>query len=265
MPWGIQTAVKKLRVMVGAVSDLVFPTTCALCQSTCQPAESVAGVLCGVCQADWQAAERMPGCPRCAGTIAPHELSAGLCAACRRDPPRVFGTVRTGAYHGRLADAVRRYKYDAREDLHPLLSTKLTAAVRDAPWLPRIEVVTFVPTHWRRHLMKPFYTAERLARSLSVDFDLPLAALLRRTRAGPHQIGLSPTARLANVRGAFAPARGVKLQQARLLLVDDVKTTGATMEECAKVLRAAGAAEVYGAVLARVEWTPATEYYLKQV
>jgi len=188
-----------------------------------------------------------------------------MCAACRREPPRLSGTARIGAYQGRLADAVRQYKYDGREDLHPMLAAGLNAAVRAAPWLPRVELVTFVPTHWRRHLMKPFYTAERLAHSLAGALTLPVAPLLRRTRVGLHQIGLSPTARKANVHGAFAMTKGMALHQARLLVVDDVKTTGATLEECAKVLRLAGAAEVYGAVLARVEWTPATEYYLNRV
>lgn len=82
--------------------------------------------------------------------------------------------------------------------------------------------------------------------------NLPLVRVLRRTRAGPHQIGLSYTARAANVRGAFAMRPGVELRDARLLLIDDVRTTGATINECAKVLQASGAAEVYAAVVVAV-------------
>ena len=251
--------------MMNAGAGLVFPPTCALCRSTCTTPDGTIVLLCDACREDWRVAERMPGCPRCAGTIGPHELSDGLCAACRRELPRLIGTARIGAYQGRLADAVRHYKYDGREDLHPMLAGGLVSAVRAAAWLSRIELITFVPTHWRRHLMKHFYAAERLAQSLAKEFELPAAPLLRRTRAGLHQVGLSPTARRANVFGAFAMRRGVELHKARILLVDDVKTTGATMEECAKVLRMAGAAEVYGAVLARVEWTPATQYYLNNM
>jgi predicted amidophosphoribosyltransferase len=77
--------------------------------------------------------------------------------------------------------------------------------------------------------------------------------VLRRVRGGPHQIGLSHSQRVENVRGAFAMARGVTLRGARLLLVDDVMTTGATLNECAKVLRRGGAAEVYAAVVLTVD------------
>lgn len=250
------------RSILSGVGDLIFPPSCALCRSMSADADRLATLVCAECRTDWLLAERVPSCPRCAGTIGPHELSAGLCATCRREPPRVAGTARIGAYQGRLADAVRRYKYDGREDLHPLLSEGLVAAVRAAPWLSRMEVVTYVPTHWRRQLLKPFYTAERLARTLADQLDLPLVTLLRRTRAGFNQVGLSPTARKANVRGAFETVRGVELHAAQILLVDDVKTTGATMEECARVLKAAGAGEVCGAVLSRAEWTPALDQHL---
>jgi len=149
---------------------------------------------------------------------------------------------------------LRAYKFRGREGLEPLLAWWFAAAIQSHPWLDRVEAVTVVPTHWRRHLVKTHYPARALAVRTAARLDRPFADLLRRLRGGPHQIGLSYTARLANVRGAFTVRRGVTLNQARLLLLDDVRTTGATLEECARVLMAAGAAEVYAAVLCKAEW-----------
>lgn len=90
---------------------------------------------------------------------------------------------------------------------------------------------------------------------IAKERDLPYVSLLRRVRAGPHQVGLSYEKRIANVQGAFALRRGCELRDARLLLVDDVTTTGATIKECAKVLRRGGAKEVYAAVVSSVGWS----------
>lgn len=251
--------------MVQAGLEMVFPPVCGLCRSAHGVTHDPKNVLCDACRTAWDAAAGMPACRRCGGTLAPYEASDGDCAACRRDPPRVRGTARVGAYQGCLADAIRRYKFHGQENLYALLADSLAAAVRRAEWSTSIEFVTFVPTHWHRQIGRPFHAAQRLARALAMRLDLPSDGLMRRTRAGVHQVGLSPTARQVNVRGAFDLVRGVELRGARLLLVDDVKTTGATLEECTRILRAARAGEVYAAVLARVEWTPATAYYLRQV
>jgi ComF family protein len=146
---------------------------------------------------------------------------------------------------------LRGYKFHRRDDLEPFFAQALIEAARKRPWLERVEAVVPVPTHWRRRLRRPSYPAESLARQLSTATNRPLLNLLKRIRAGPHQVGLSLTARLANVRGAFALRNGVALKNSRLLLIDDVRTSGATLEECARVLKRGGAAEVYGAILVR--------------
>ena len=150
---------------------------------------------------------------------------------------------------------LRQYKYHNREDLEPLLAGWLTDSLSGTRWLERVEAVVSVPTHWRRAINRRFHAADALASAVARNLDLPHLPLLRRTRAGPHQIGLSYADRRKNVRRAFALRRGVKLRGARLLLIDDVRTTGATVEECAKVLRRGGAAEVYAGVIARANWS----------
>jgi len=163
---------------------------------------------------------------------------------------RIRGTVRVGQYVSSFGEAIRQFKYHGAEGLLPILGTLLVAEIRKTPWFDGIDAVVPVPTHWRHRLRRPLYAAERLADFVAVRSDVPIATLLRRTRPGPHQIGLSFTQRQANVKGAFALARGVRIEKARVLLIDDVRTTGATLEECAAILLRGGCAEVYAAVAA---------------
>jgi ComF family protein len=146
-----------------------------------------------------------------------------------------------------------------------LLGGWLAEAIETAPWRDRIEAVVSVPTHWKRRFNRPFHAADALASYIARKVNLPHVSVLRRVRAGPHQIGLSHTERTANVRGAFALRNGVSLRDARVLLIDDVRTTGATLEECAKVLRRGGAAEVYAAVVLRVGWTHSKSKVLSSI
>jgi predicted amidophosphoribosyltransferase len=98
-----------------------------------------------------------------------------------------------------------------------------------------------------------------LAEFVARHTKLPFVPLLRRRYPGRRQTGLSEMERRENVRGLFAPARAVTLQKARVLLVDDVRTTGATLEECAKILKRQGAREVYAAVVAERDWQNPSE------
>ena len=107
-----------------------------------------------------------------------------------------------------------------------------------------------VPAYWTRRLTGSFHVAERIGAVVATHLGLSHVPLLRRVRGGPSQIGLTYTQRLQNVKGAFRVRRGFNMVSARLLLVDDVRTTGATLAECARVLRRAGAKKVYaGAVV----------------
>jgi ComF family protein len=159
-----------------------------------------------------------------------------------------------GQHADGLGQLIRSYKYQAREELEPLLAGWLAGAVTGAEWLDRIEAIVAVPTHWKHRLARPLYAADALAAAVARRTEIPCLPVLKRTRAGPHQIGLSYTERLQNVRGAFAIRHRVTLREARLLLIDDVMTTGATVNECAKILRGGGAAEIYAAVLVTAGW-----------
>jgi predicted amidophosphoribosyltransferase len=114
---------------------------------------------------------------------------------------------------------------------------------------PGADAVAFVPPDRERRLKRGDHAAEALARELAARWELPVEPLLVRTRSGPRQRGLDHVARRRNVRGAFGAARPVS---GRVLLVDDVYTTGATVNAAASALRRAGARRVEVATFARV-------------
>lgn len=243
----------------GALIDLVFPVRCQLCLGSLASVqrESDGGrsrlPFCLNCRSAIQQDCGEPACPRCGANVSPFEVADGLCRTCRIRPPRVLGTARVGAYGPALRQLIRAYKYRGREEIGPILGGWLTCEIQRSTWFERVQALVAVPTHWRRRLTRPFHAAEALAKCVSRRTGLPDVPVLRRVRAGPRQVGLSHAARAANVRGAFAVHRGTSLRRARLLLIDDVKTSGATLDECAKVLRRAGAAEVYAAVITRAD------------
>ena len=234
-----------------AVVELIFPPRCALCREWLEGQRSC---LCAVCREGLRVEFEEEACPMCAATVAPYEVRDGRCGKCRGRRPSIGGTVRVGPYAENLGRLIRNYKYGGRDQLGALLGGWLTQSVANAPWLKRVEAIVSVPTHWRRRLRRPLHAADALALVVARKQSLPHMPILRRVRAGPHQVGLSYEQRAKNVRGAFALRRGVSLRDARLLLIDDVKTTGATLAECAKILRRAGAAEIYAAVVVTVGW-----------
>jgi len=144
--------------------------------------------------------------------------------------------------------AVRGFKYQRRLGLLPGLSRMLAAAAADLP----ADLVVPVPLHWRRRRERGFNQAWLLARRMARHLSLPARSdLLRRIRFTAPQVGLTDTERQANVRGAFALAPGHGMDGQRVMLVDDVLTTGATARACAGVLRRGGAAGVVVVTLTR--------------
>jgi len=229
---------------------VAFPPRCLLCRTGLNDRDRR---FCSHCT-DLVAVERgKQQCPRCAAEVWDAGNDLANCNDCRALSLRTAGLVRVGAYRGTVGHLLRSYKFHGRLELAGILGAYLSEVVKNAKWLHRVEAVSAVPTHWRRRFMKRSeYPADVFARYVAAATGLPRVALLRRLRQGRHQIGLPYTARYTNVRGAFAVRRGVELNKARILLIDDVRTSGATLDECARVLRKAGAAEVYAAVVARV-------------
>jgi ComF family protein len=157
-----------------------------------------------------------------------------------------------GAYEGRLRDAILRMKKSSGQSLAENMGRIFGECRRDRLSVLRSELVAPVPLHWRRAWLRGYNQAAALAEQLAWVTGVPCSQdCLRRIRHTPQQLQPTATARRENVRGAFRVRRGAIVKGKRILLVDDVMTTGSTVSEASRTLREAGAAEVVVAVLAR--------------
>jgi ComF family protein len=193
-----------------------------------------------------------PACPRCAE---PYSWPPSrLCRRCRKKPPPFAAVVAPFRYGGELATALLRLKFERRADiarsLAPLLQPSLAALAE------RIDLAIAVPLSRRRLAERGFNQAERLLVHAARGLGLPVArGCLERQAAGPAQSDLPAQARWANVARAFEVAgrRVAQLRGRRVLLVDDIVTTGATLAAASVALHRAGAAVVIGYCVARAE------------
>lgn len=173
-------------------------------------------------------------------------MAASVCARCRRAPATIRRGVAVGHYEGALRDILHAFKYDGRRSLARPLGVRLREAGADI--LSGADVAVPVPLHRARERSRGFNQAAELAAHLGI----PVRHALRRVRNTPSQIDLPAARRHANVRDAFTIRHRARVAGQCVVLVDDVSTTGATLESCARVLRAAGAAEVRALTVARV-------------
>lgn len=194
--------------------------------------------------------------PRCAACDAPVSRAAVFCAACASTVQRAEDTSERAlaafVYGGAIADAITRFKYGARPDLARALSDLLWRAVATHAARLSGSVVVPVPLHPLRLADRGFNQSALLARPIARRLGalfLPLA--LARVRDTPRQASLGRGDRLGNVGGAFRARQPERLRGRRVLLVDDVRTTGATLAACAQAALEAGAGPVCTAVLAR--------------
>jgi competence protein ComFC len=159
-----------------------------------------------------------------------------------------------GSYEGPLRELIHLYKYGRIQTLaRPLGNFLADALPRDE----RFDAVIPIPLHWRRQWTRGFNQSELLAREIGRHGGIPMLCALRRVRATNTQAGLSNTARRKNVTKAFACRRGSRWERRiagkRILLIDDVMTTGSTAASCALALKRAGAARVSLLTIARVD------------
>ncbi len=227
---------------------MLFPPVCAGCRrQVSQP-----GVLCGACWPKLRLLER-PWCP-VMGTPFVHDMGEGfLSAEAIADPPPFERARAAAAYSGVAGRMVQGLKYHDRTDLAPWMARWMARA--GAELVQDADLVVPVPLHWQRFFARKFNQSAELARALSGLTGLPFSpSALKRVKGTRRQVGLERSQREENVRAAFrVPAEAeIEIAGRRVLLVDDVYTTGATVRAAAKALKKGGAGAVDVLTFARV-------------
>lgn len=245
----------------GWFGQLLFPGPCCLCRGNL--ADPLASPVCDPCRSALRALPD-PVCPRCGLFFAPG-VEPGLCGPCRggRRPFRV--AVSAAVYEGVFRSAIVALKFGRRERLAPLLAAPMLAAwrraVRESEFAapgPAPAAVIPVPLPFWRRRRRGFNQAEALGREVARGLGIPLVTGRLRKRRRPPQTRVAPSARAANARGAFrARSLPPSLAGRPLLLVDDVFTTGATVEAAVRCLGRAGAGPVDVLTVARSLAPPA--------
>lgn len=240
----IPAAGRRMLRGVRAFSDLVLPLRCPLCG---KGRESSSGPpLCRECMSGLRRVSG-PRCPTCGRRLPdPHLLEIDprfRCGACRIDPPVLDSVQTLFLFQGTTRKAVHLFKYSGYWKLgRGLIRSRLTEFL---PSLEDVELILPVPLHASRLRMRGFNQAVVLAREIAEGngTHMDLECLIRR-KGGRPQVGLHPKERRRNIRGCFAVTSGEGIEGRKVLLVDDVLTTGATAKECTRVLKKAGAKEV---------------------
>ena len=224
-----------------AISALLAPT-CAVCDSFLD--RPIDGCVCRNC---WMSIRPItpPLCDRCGDPLARQDE---ICRACCGREHLVVKSRAIGEYEGVLREIIHSLKYERRHSLARPIAMLMRS--RGAAVLENADYVVPVPLHWRREYQRGFNQAGEIARHLG----LPVIDALLRRRHTRAQVELAADRRHANVANAFAvrQRRRSRLRGMRVVIVDDVSTTGATLESCAKALQQVGVSNICALTAARV-------------
>ncbi|MCK6439631.1 MAG: ComF family protein [Planctomycetes bacterium] len=246
---GRSTIWPRVRLLVEGSVSLVFPPHCDICH---KPLVDRASPVCVPCIAAMPLVGR-DYCRRCGAVQGEYVGVISTCHYCERET-KGFGVdqvVAAGMYEQGFDKLVKALKFGRRRALATLASAWLAQLVLDRG--VETDIVVAVPLGRERFWRRGFNQAELIARQLAARIGKPYASgVLKRTRETPPQAQQAQEQRAGNVRGAFKTGRRAGMvEDKRVLLVDDVMTTGATLREAALALKRAGAKEIAGAVVAR--------------
>jgi competence protein ComFC len=236
-----------------ALASIIFPAPCWICDDPLTSASLIP--ICDQCIAEIQRYDGLH-CESCGRPFASPlvaEAIQKICYVCRRG---AYGFERArsyGPYNDALSGAILLLKYESLSRLGAWFADRLVPIVRDEFKGAEFDAIVPVPLHPSRQRERGYNQAELIARPLAKRLGIKMATyLLVRTRPRPAKSVLTLKERWESVRGAYETRTGAKVDKLRILLVDDVFTTGATLDACARALREAGAASVHGVTVARV-------------
>jgi len=246
---------RSLRIALDSFAAVLLPSDCRICH---QPLARLSRIpVCGDCLSSLSPAD-VTACSVCGEALEflTTERDA-TCSMCRRAHPRFDFAISFGSYDGALRRLVHLLKYEQLKPAANILGKKLAEAISFRNLVSENPILVVpVPLHDAKRRQRRFNQSELLARYALRQLDRSRFELhagnLRRVRATVSQTGLTRHQRRENVRGAFMVTAPEPVRDRTVLIVDDVYTTGTTLNECARVLRAAGARQVVVATVARV-------------
>jgi ComF family protein len=235
--------------MLQGMVDIIFPSRCPTCQTLLQDRRNVS--FCSTCATRIKTI-RQPLCPVCGLPFPREEGSNHLCGDCLLSPKAFIAARAVGFYEATLLEAIHLFKYQGQSALGEILGRRM--AEHDYPdfQISTCTLIIPVPLHVKRLRERGFNQSLILAKAIARQYAIPLdfTSLKRHIYTQP-QVSLGKMDRQANVRGAFVMKKPGHLAGEKILLVDDVYTTGSTLNECARILVKNGAAEVAVLTLAR--------------
>jgi ComF family protein len=246
-----------VRDVLRALLDLVYPPRCEVCETLGREA------FCADCLAQVLPHEP-PECRLCGALLLRSPVHRDICPDCARGRRYYDGARSAGVHCATLRTAVIQFKFNNRRRLQEPLARLLADRIETEPGPPaglplaQVDCLTPIPLHLRRRQWRGFDQALLLTTELARLTGLPLVVGLARTRPTTPQLQLTPAQREGNVRGAFA-AIGGALEGKRVLLIDDVYTTGATANQAARAAKQGGAVAAYVLTVSRPPppWHPA--------
>jgi len=224
-----------------AVVAVFFPPACALCG---RPLASL-GVICPTCEADLPQL-RGPRCRRCGERLS--DPSLDVCLRCGTTVRAVDRFEALGPYNGTWGELVRLLKFEKEPAVGRFLAARMAAHLMASSIAGSFDLITFIPMSPADQRARGFNQAELLARGIGRRLRRPVHRTLKKVRRTPPQSRLAARERRANLQGAF---RLVRYGAERVLLIDDIGTTGSTAEECARALKQGGYASVVVLTVAR--------------
>lgn len=238
--------VRYFSVFAGAGDHFLWPGRCWVCKESVCPEDD------NFCQSCWQGlSQAVCGdyCRRCGRDVSPYGVIQGTCGHCQEKSFEYDQIMRAGRYESTLRSIILALKFAERTEYVGRLSKMLKQVLVVSRQLDEIDIFVPVPLHWRRRIRRGFNQSHLLTKGLKFT-NIPISRDLVRIRNTVQQWDLNPAQRRRNVKGAFAVRRGHCFEDKTVALVDDISTSGATLAECAKTLKEAGARKVIAAVVA---------------
>ena len=240
--WRCSSSILRMgRLLLESLAAALFPPHCALCSRALPSLE----IICSACVASLPMFEG-PCCQRCGEPV--DDPSIDLCIKCGTRMHAVDRIFSLGPYQGDWGRLTRVFKFEREMAVGRWLGERMAAALIPENAGRDFSVITFVPMTRRDRRVRGFNQAEILARIIAKQLNLPLIRLLTKNRETPLQSRLSAAERKTNLQDAF---RLLPCSQEQVLLVDDIYTTGSTVEECARTLKRGGAQSVVAMTIAR--------------